>query len=173
LLDNFTFERGEVVNKAARNRVGEWQSLDALPEGHSIPLMEVGKRVLKGLVGAIDIPAPSVMADTEHLVEQAKELQNEEERLKSDFPAATKIMDPDENESTSSEGVGENGHESESSGVLVEKDECTTPKDEKQEVHLTETTENSRNGQTASLDQKLGPVDGEVTMAAKSTSADM
>ena len=119
------------MNKATSDRVAHWQSLESLPEGHSIPLMEIGKRVLKGLVEAIEIPTSSAMADTEDLVEQAKELQAEEERLKSDFPAATKVLD-DESGSTSSEAMSKNGHESESSGVLVEKEDCITPKEEKQ-----------------------------------------
>jgi hypothetical protein len=117
------------VNKLARERVAEWQTIDTLPDGHSIPVLEIGKRVLTGFVGSIEVPAePSVISDTENLIKQAKELQNEEERLKSDFPAATKIMDPeDEASSTDNEG---NGDGSESSGVIVEKEDSPTPKDE-------------------------------------------
>ena len=62
--------------------VAQWQSLDSLPEGHSSSAMEV-KRVLQGLVGAINVSPPLEVADTEHLLQQAKELQNEEECLKS------------------------------------------------------------------------------------------
>jgi hypothetical protein len=116
----------------ATDRVAEWQSLDSLPEGHSTSVIEIGKRVLQGLIGVIDAPASLKIIDTEYLVRQAKELENDVERLKSDFPAATKVMDPDdESGSTDNEGTGGNGHESESSGVLVEKDECTILRDEK------------------------------------------
>jgi hypothetical protein len=87
--------------------------------------MEVGRRVLKGHVGAMNIPAPVIMANTEHLVKQAEELRNQEERLKNEFPAATKAMDPeDESNSLVTIGVGENGHESEESGVIVDREEC-------------------------------------------------
>jgi hypothetical protein len=147
--DNFSFERADVINKITSERVAGWQSLDSLPEGHSIPLMEVGKRILKGHVETIEVPAALVVADTEHLVKQAKELQNEEERLKSNFPAATKIMDPeDETNSTDNEGSAGNGHESESSGVLVEKDECSTPAEEKSAVDLVETKKAVANSPT-------------------------
>lgn len=92
-------------------------------------MLEIGKRVLTGLVGSIEVPAQSsVISDTENLVKQAKELENEEERLKSDFPAATKVMDPeDETSSTDNDG---NSHESESSGIIVEKEEIPTAKTE-------------------------------------------
>jgi hypothetical protein len=117
------------VNKLVGERVAEWQTIDTLPDGHSIPVLEIGKRVLTGFVGSIEVPAEaSGISDMENLIKQAKELQNEEERLKSDFPAATKIMDPeDEASSTDNEG---NGHGSESSGVIVEKEASPTPKDE-------------------------------------------
>ena len=117
------------MNKLAGERIAEWQTIDTFPDGHSIPVLEIGKRVLTGFVGSIEVPAESSgISDTENLIKQAKELQNEEERLKSDFPAATKIMDPeDETSSTDNEG---NGHGSESSGVIVEKEESLTPKDE-------------------------------------------
>ena len=90
-------------------------------------MLEIGKRVLTGLVGSIEVLAQSsVMSDTENLVKQAKELENEEERLKSDFPAATKVMHPeDETSSTDNDG---NSHESESSGIIVEKEEILTAK---------------------------------------------
>ena len=67
---------------------------------------------MKGLGGAVNIPTSVVMADSEHLVKQAKELQYEEERLRSDFPAAAKVMEPDdENRSTGNEDIAENGRE--------------------------------------------------------------
>ena len=76
-----------------------------------------------------EVPAePPVISDTENLIKQARELQNEEEHLKSDFPAETKIMDP-EDEASSTDNDG-NGYGSESSGVIVEKEESPTPKDE-------------------------------------------
>ena len=129
LVENFSFERAEMVNRTALERVTAWQLLDSIPVGHSISLMDVGKSVLKGIIGAIDNPGPIVIADTEHLVQQVQELQNEERRLRSDFPAAAKVMEPDGDESgsTDNEGNGENEHESESSGILVEKHECSSP----------------------------------------------
>ena len=81
---------------------------------------------MQGLIGTIESPAPLETADTEHFVRRAKELQV---CLKSDFQAATKVVDPDhQSESTDNEGIGGNGHESESSGAVVEKDECRTLK---------------------------------------------
>lgn len=53
-----------MVNKATSERVDGWQSLGFLPKGHSISLMHIGKRVLKGLVGAINAPTPIVTANT-------------------------------------------------------------------------------------------------------------
>jgi hypothetical protein len=127
----------------AADRVAEWQSLDSLPKGHSITVMEVGKRVLQGLIGAIDVPAPLEITDTEHLVQQAKQLQNEEERLKSDFPAATKVLDPDDGSgATDNGGIGENGHESETSGHLVKKEECAAPTDAEAALTTMKTLEN-------------------------------
>ena len=126
--ETFSLEQAEAVNKVATDRVAEWQSLGSIPEGHSTAVMGVGKRVLQGLIGTIDVLAPLEIADTEHLVQQAKELQNEEERLKSEFPAATKVMDlDDESGSTNNEGIAGNGRENESSDVLAEKVECETP----------------------------------------------
>jgi hypothetical protein len=117
-----------MVNKTTTERVAKWQILDTIPEGHSMTLMDIGKRVLKGLVGAVDIPTPLVIEDTEHLVQLAKELQSKEARLRSDFPAATKVMEhDDESRPINNEGIVENGHESESSGVLIEKEESGTP----------------------------------------------
>lgn len=142
----FKFERAEAVNKVASDRVAEWQSLDSLPEGHSITVMKVGKQVLQGRIGAIDVPAPVEITDTEHFLQQAKQLQNEEERLKSDFPTATKVLDPDGGSgSTDNGGIMENGHEGESSSLLVEKEECTTPRDA--EAALTPTTKTLENGE--------------------------
>jgi hypothetical protein len=113
------------MNKRAMERVLQWQNSDALPEGHSAALMEVGRRVLKGHVGAMDISSNVVMADNEYLVKQAEELQNQEERLKSEFPAATKAMDPEESSDSSSDGEPSgSGHDSEESGVIVDMDEC-------------------------------------------------
>jgi hypothetical protein len=146
--------RAEKVNQQAAERVEEWQTLDSLPNGHSVSLLDVGKRVLKGHVGAIDLPISPAMADTEHLVEQAKELQSEEERLKSDFPAATKVMDPtDESESTHSGSGPENGHESESSGVLVEKPDCEESMNTSSPVDLTAAAKKPGNTQPASVEQ--------------------
>jgi hypothetical protein len=146
--------RAEKVNQQAAERVEEWQTLDSLPNGHSVSLMEIGKRVLKGHVGAIHLPISPAMADTEHLVEQAKELQSEEERLKSDFPAATKVMDPtNESESTHSGSGPENGHESESSGVLVEKPDCEESMNTSSPVDLTGTVKTPEKTQPASVGQ--------------------
>ena len=90
-------------------------------------MIEIGKRVLQGLIGTIDVLAPLEISDTEHLLRLARELQNEEERLISNFPAATKVVDPDDEcRSTDNEGIAEDGCESESSDILVKKDECMT-----------------------------------------------
>jgi len=111
--------------------VVEWQKVEGLPEGHSAPLYETGKRVLKGHVGVLGVLPHVTVADTEHLLTQAKELQKEEDRLKTEFPSATKVMDSvDDGESTSSEGKAPHSHgtgdESESSGVLVDKEDLST-----------------------------------------------
>jgi hypothetical protein len=144
----------EKVNQQAAERVEEWQTLDSLPKGHSVSLMEIGKRVLKGHVGAIALPISPAMTDTKHLVEQAKELQSEEERLKSDFPAATKMMDPtDESESTHSGSGPENGHESESSGVLVEKPDCEESMNTSSPVNLTGTATTPEKPQRALVEK--------------------
>lgn len=84
--------------------------------------------MLKGHIGVLETASAVTVADTEHLVIQAKELQKEEERLKTTFPTATKVMDPDDGRSTNSEGKKSSnsqgtGDESESSGVLVDKDD--------------------------------------------------
>ena len=85
--------------------------------------------MLKGHVGVVDTPFAVTVADTEHLVIQAKELQKEEERLKTAFPTATKVMDPDDCQSSASDGntshSQENGDESESSGILVTSEDFT------------------------------------------------
>ena len=142
----------------AEERVAEWQIIETLPDGHSIPVLEIGKRVLTGLVGSIEVPAQSpVISDTENLVKQAKELQNEEERLKSDFPAAIKVMDPEE-ETSSTDNEG-NGHESESSGVIIEKEEISTPKDEKLVQGPEKPPVLSEDGKKECL-QKIGRRDG-------------
>jgi hypothetical protein len=97
-------------------------------------LYETGKRVLKGHVGVIDVTSPITVADTDHLLLQAKELQKEEERLKTTFPSATKVMDPDDCQSTSSDGKTTHSHgtgdESESSGVLVDKDDFASSRED-------------------------------------------
>lgn len=58
---------------------------------------------------------------------QAKELQKEEERLKTAFPSATKVLDPDDGQFSATDGSEEhnqeNDDESESSGVLVSKED--------------------------------------------------
>jgi hypothetical protein len=88
--------------------------------------MDVGKRVLKGFVG-IEEPIPTVTADTEKLIKQAKELQTEEERLKSSFPAATKMMEAnDGTRCKDKEECPENGDESKIGNMLVEKEEHVT-----------------------------------------------
>jgi len=137
----------------AEERVAEWQTIETLPDGHSIPVLEIGKRVLTGLVGSIEAPAQScTVSDTENLVKQAKELENEEERLKSDFPAATKVMEPeDETLSTDNEG---NGHESESSGVIIEKEEIPTTKPEISSQTPEKPREMSRSSKDCCKDEK-------------------
>lgn len=93
--------------------------------------MDIGKRVLEGYTEVKETTAPQVPANTSELLEQAKELAQQEAKLKSNFPAATKVLDPEfeapSGNSSSIVSVAENGHESESSGVLVEKEECVTP----------------------------------------------
>jgi hypothetical protein len=133
IQETFGLEQAEEVNQQTAERVEEWQSLDSLPEGHNANLIEIGQRILKGHVGVLDIPvAPPIIKDTLHLLKEAKELENEEQRLKIEFPAATRIIDPVP-ESTPVqpiEAVLGNGHESEesekseSSGVLVEQHDC-------------------------------------------------
>src|SRR5271156_137397 len=126
----------KVVNKATAERVAKWQALDSIPEDHSMSLMKIGKRILKGLVTEINIPPTPGMTETAELANKVKELQIEEQRLKTHFPAATKAMEPEKPESdtssapASADGTGENGEWSESSGVLVESDDCTPPKEQ-------------------------------------------
>ena len=89
-----------------------------------------------GLFGSIELATQSsVTSDTESFIKQAKELENEEERLKSNFPAAMKVMEPgDETSSTDNEG---NGHENESSGVVVEIENVLNGRDDTL-VHIPE-----------------------------------
>jgi hypothetical protein len=124
MLAKFTYDQEVSENQKTAQRVAGWQAGESIPVGHSASLMEVGRRILKGHVGAMNIPVPVVMVNTEHLVKQAEELKNQEERLKNEFPAATKAMDPeDESNSLVNIGVAENGHESEESGVVVDREE--------------------------------------------------
>ncbi len=127
-IADFTLEVAAEIDREAGTRVAEWQTQEGLPEGHSSSLYDIGKRILKGHVGIIETPLTVTVADTEHLVTQAKELQIEEERLKTAFPTATKAMDPDDGQSSASEGNDEHCLEnddkrSESSGVLVSKED--------------------------------------------------
>jgi hypothetical protein len=120
----FTRDQEVNTNTKAAERVAVWQTCDGIPDGHSAALMDVGRRVLKGHVGVIDVPSPVVVANTEQLMKQAEELQNQEQRLKTEFPAATRAMDPEDESGSLSDGVHENGHESEESGIIVEMEEC-------------------------------------------------
>lgn len=127
-IAEFTFEVAAEIDKEAAARVAEWQTQEGLPEGHSTSLYDIGKRILEGHAGIIETPSTVTVADTEHLVIQAKELQKEEERLKTAFPTATKAMDPDDGQSSASEGNDEHSQEnddkrSESSGVLISKED--------------------------------------------------
>lgn len=131
----FTMEKADEVNQQAAKRVQGWQSLDSLPESHNANLVEIGKRIVKGHVGVLDsaVAAP-IIKDTGHLLKEVKALENEEQRLKNEFPAAIKIIGPSVDDPAaespprqSTEEVHENGHESEkseSSGVLVEQHDC-------------------------------------------------
>jgi hypothetical protein len=131
MKDAFSFQRGDIVNKETAERVAKWQTMESPPEGHSIPLIEIGKRILEGDQDVEEAEEPHVPTETSDLVEQAKELAKQEAKLKSSFPAAAKILNPElENpsgESSSMESSAENGHETESSGVLVETEDCASP----------------------------------------------
>ena len=125
-LDEFTFEDAAEIDRQAAARVAEWQKMEEPPEGHSISLIDIGKRILKGHVGVLEVTPAVKVADTEHLLIQAKELQKEEDRLKTTFPTATKVLDPGDDKSIESEGKKSSQgttDESESSGVLVDNDE--------------------------------------------------
>ena len=126
-IADFTLEVAAEIDNQAAARVAGWQTQEGLPEGHSTALYDIGKRIVKGHVGIIETPLTVTVADTEHLVTQAKELQKEEERLKTAFPTATKVMDPDDGHSSASEGNDnhclEDDDKSESSGVLVSKED--------------------------------------------------
>jgi len=122
-----------MVNKTAAERVAKWQALDSIPKDHSMSLMKIGKRILKGLVTPITIPqSEPEVTETAELAKKVKELQIEEQRLKIEFPAATRAMEPEKQGSeassahASADGTGENAEWSESSGVLVESDNCCT-----------------------------------------------
>ena len=92
--------------------------------------MDIGKRVLEGYAEVRQAVALQVPPNTSELLEQVKELAQQEAKLKSHFPAATKVLNPESEapagNSSSIVGVAENGNESESSGVLVEKEKCVT-----------------------------------------------
>ena len=122
-IDRFTFECAEMVNKLATDRVATWQSLKSLLGGHSSSLMDIGKASQAG----------------------EQELQAEEEALKAAFPTTIRIMEADEEaiSSIDNEGNAENGHKSESSGVLIEKDEYASDGNVKKCVNIAETTEPS------------------------------
>jgi hypothetical protein len=79
--------------------------------------MDTGERVLKGLK---DLGKPS-HAKPETSEGKKGEGQEEAERVESTKSRSS------EDQSGSPDGAVENGHESESSGVLVGQDECATP----------------------------------------------
>ena len=138
-VDAFTSQRAEIANKETVERVMRWQTLDTVPEGHSIPLLEIGQRILEGEIKLKKIPETEhVPVETSKLVKQAQELAQKEEKLRSEFPAAAKVLEPipeRETESEQSRPSSEtgNGHDTEDSGVLVEKDQCLTPPNENQQ----------------------------------------
>lgn len=72
-----------------------------------------------------EIRAPLVITNSEDLGKQVKELRDGEENLEADHTVATKIMEADDEaiSSTDNESTAGNGNESESSGILVEKEE--------------------------------------------------
>lgn len=112
-LDNFTFERADIMNKLAMERVMNWQRIGSLPEGHSIALMKTGKRVLEGLKESDTEPETSdiTRADIQ------------------DVPGPGESSESRSSEEGNEplDGAVENGHESESSGVLIGTDDCETP----------------------------------------------
>ena len=116
-LDKFSFERADIANKLALERVTTWQRLDSLPEGHSISLMQAGKRVLERL-NKLD-----PMAKTASKQSYAKE-----EEVQEAGPGEYTQNRSSEEGRGSSDETGENVHESENSGVLVPTDDCATPK---------------------------------------------
>jgi len=116
----------ETVNKGATERAQKWQNMDSIPEDHSMSVMKIGKRILKDkLKTPINLPPTPENTETKDLVKQVNELRKEEERLKTDFPEATKAMEPERlGSSTSSGEILES--RSQSSGILVEPDDCTS-----------------------------------------------
>jgi len=124
--------------------------------------MEIGKRIIKGHVGVIDVPAADIAKDTEELLKQVHELQRREDKLKADFPTATKHV---ENESSSEDdGGASHGYESESSGVIVELEDCMTPEAKMPtEESSTEVEKNTSNTQTAAEGATSGSSGGENT----------
>jgi len=136
-VETFTFQRADIVNKETAERVAKWQTMGSPPEGHSIPLMEIGKQILEGDKEDQNIEPVRVATETSNLVEEANELAEKEARLNANFPAAAKILnleaETSSRNSSSTNSTMEVGHESESSGILVDKEECVTPVDESEE----------------------------------------
>jgi len=113
-LDKFSFERADIANKLALERVTSWQRLDSLPEGHSISLVQTGKRVLERL-NKLD-----TMSET------APKPKEEKVREESGPGESTHHKNPEDGKGWWDE-TRKNGHESESRGVLVRTDDCEIP----------------------------------------------
>jgi len=141
IFDGFTFERAEIVNKLAADRVAEWQSLETLPDDHSVSLMDIGMRILLRHDES-QIRAPLVITNTEDLVKQVQELRDEEEKLEAYYAAANNIMEADDEaiSSTDNEGTAGNGNESEGSCILVENEEWTTSGNERKVTNPMDTS---------------------------------
>jgi hypothetical protein len=149
----FTDDEELMVNKKASERVKEWQDSDILPDSHSPHLMQVGRQILNG--GRVDyrtIGVPAPVMTSEHLVKQAEELKTQEDRLRAEFPAATKAMDPNDEANSMGSGcsVPVNQHGSEESVVLVDKSECLTPKTSEDMAQEAEQIERGTTGASSS-----------------------
>ena len=104
----FSFDKADILNKSTSEKVMGWQRLGALPESHTWTLLETAKKVLKGL-----------MADGKD-----KEVEVRAESEQKECPPRNSSEHGNQG---SLERTGESGHDTDSSGILIEKDECSTP----------------------------------------------
>jgi hypothetical protein len=103
----FCFDKADILNKSISEKVMGWQRLGGLPESHTWALLETAKKVLKGL-----------MADGK---DKEAEIQTVVEQKESSQSSCS-----ENGNQSSPEGTQESDHDSDSSGILIEEDECAT-----------------------------------------------